>query len=59
MKCGFDQLILFDDERWIIQSDKSEVIHRIIEETMYVSKIFEEWQIIKYLNLSGNAENPR
>lgn len=44
----FDQLILFDDERWKIEWHRSEDIRIIKALTMYVSIIPEEFQIIKY-----------
>lgn len=44
----FDQLILFDDNRWEIEWHRSEDIRTIKALTMYVSVIPEEFQIIKY-----------
>ena len=44
----FDQLILFDDDRWNIETDKSEEIRMIKACTMYASYVPEEFQILKY-----------
>ena len=44
----FDQLILFDDNRWKIEHERSEDIRVIKALTMYVSVVPEEFQIIKY-----------
>lgn len=44
----FDQLILFDDNRWEIEWYRSEDIRIIKALTMYISVIPEEFQIIKY-----------
>ena len=44
----FDQLILFDDDRWKIEWDREEDIRIIKAHTMYVSVVPEEFQIIKY-----------
>lgn len=48
--CGkrFDQLILFDDDRWKIEWHRSEDIRVIKNLTMFLSVIPEEFQIIKY-----------
>lgn len=48
--CGrkFDQLILFDDDRWEIEWHRSEDIRIIKTLTMYISVVPEEFQIIKY-----------
>lgn len=52
----FDQLILFDDERWLIHFEKSRVIQRIVEETMHMSSVAPEWQIIRYLDFNRAME---
>ena len=44
----FDQLILFDDDRWEIEWHRGEDIRIIKALTMYISIISEEFQIIKY-----------
>lgn len=44
----FDQLILFDDDRWYIEFDKMREIYRIVLGTMYISNVPEEFQILKY-----------
>lgn len=44
----FDQLILFDDDRWLIDIHKDETIRMIKACTMYVSNVPEEFQILKY-----------
>ncbi len=44
----FDQLILFDDDRWEIEWHRSEDIRIIKALTMYVSIIPEEFQVIRY-----------
>lgn len=44
----FDQLILFDDDRWKIEWYRCEDIRIIKALTMYASIIPEEFQIIKY-----------
>ncbi len=44
----FDQLILFDDERWLIEFDRAEDIRIIKELTMQLSNVPEEFQILKY-----------
>lgn len=45
----FDQLILFDDERWMIKWERSEFIKRIIERCIsWYSCVPEEFQIIEY-----------
>ena len=44
-----DQLILFDDERWIIKFKRYEFINRIIERCLNgYSCVPEEFQILKY-----------
>jgi hypothetical protein len=44
----FDQLILFDDDRWLIEFDKMREIYNIILGTMYISNVPEEFKILKY-----------
>jgi len=44
----FDQLILFDDERWLIEWKRSEDIRIIKALTMQLSNVPEEFQILKY-----------
>lgn len=44
----YDQLILFDDDRWHILQDKAAAIQAVIEQTLYMSYVPEEFQIIKY-----------
>jgi len=44
----FDQLMLFDDDRWLIMDHKFKEIHEIQECTMYTSNVPEECQILKY-----------
>lgn len=44
----FDQLILFDDDRWNIEIHKEEEIRLIKTCTMYVSNVPEEFQILRY-----------
>ena len=44
----FDQLILFDDNRWMIKKARREDIYKIREFTMYMSNIPEEFQILEY-----------
>lgn len=44
----FDQLILFDDERWLIERDRVEDIRTIKFLTMHLSNVPEEFQILKY-----------
>jgi hypothetical protein len=44
----FDQLILFDDDRWEIKVNKDEVIRMIKNCTMYMSNVPEEYQILYY-----------
>lgn len=44
----FDQLILFDDDRWLIKEDKAKEIRMIKLCTMYISNVPEEFQIIEY-----------
>ncbi len=44
----FDQLILFDDDRWNIKWQRNEDIRIIKALTMYYSIIPEEFQIIEY-----------
>ena len=44
----FDQLILFDDDRWLIDINKYEKINRIIIGTMYMSTVPDEYQILRY-----------
>lgn len=43
-----DQLILFDDDRWLISWDKADIIHEIIKELDIRSRVPEEFQIIRY-----------
>lgn len=44
----FDQLILFDDNRWLIETDKNEEIRMIKVCTMGASDVPEEHQILYY-----------
>ena len=44
----FDQLMLFDDDRWLIKIDKCKDIRRIIAYTMNITNIPEEFQILEY-----------
>lgn len=44
----FDQLILFDDDRWLIETNKREEINNIRHRTMYISNVPEEFQILLY-----------
>jgi len=44
----FDQLILFDDNRWLIETDKNEEIRMIKVCTMGASYVPEEHQILYY-----------
>jgi hypothetical protein len=44
----FDQLILFDDKRWLIMKTKCEDIQRLKEMTMYMSCVPEEYKILLY-----------
>jgi hypothetical protein len=44
----FDQLILFDDDRWEIKVNKEELISMIKNCTMYISNVPEEYQILYY-----------
>ncbi len=44
----FDQLILFDDERWLIEWDRAEDIRIIKALTMQLSNVPKEFQILKY-----------
>ncbi|MSU01900.1 hypothetical protein [Tissierella pigra] len=44
----FDQLILFDDNRWLIEWERSEDIRIIKALTMQLSNVPEEFQILKY-----------
>ena len=44
----FDQLILFDDDRWNIEFDKMREIYNIVLGTMYISNVPDEFQILKY-----------
>lgn len=46
--CRFDQLILFDDSRWLIRWDRAEDIHRILKWAMRLSNIPEKFQILEY-----------
>ena len=45
----YDQLILVDDKRWNILTDKAVEIDQIIEQTMYMSDVPKEFQILHYL----------
>jgi hypothetical protein len=47
----FDQLILFDDDRWLIETEKYNRIREIIDHTMYMSNVPEEFQILHYEDL--------
>lgn len=47
----FDQLILFDDDRWYIKTDKKDEIRMIMACTMYMSNVPEEHQILYYENI--------
>ncbi|MGJ0847439.1 hypothetical protein ACR77J_12180 [Tissierella praeacuta] len=44
----FDQLILFDDDRWLIRFDREEDIRIIKVLTMFDSNVPEEFQILEY-----------
>lgn len=44
----FDQLILFDDDRWMIDFMREEDIRIIKALTMQLSNVPEEFQILKY-----------
>lgn len=44
----FDQLILFDDERWEIEWHREEDIRIIKALTMQLSNVPEEFQVLKY-----------
>lgn len=44
----FDQIILFDDERWHIKFDRAEDIRILKALTLYTSVIPEEFQVIEY-----------
>jgi hypothetical protein len=48
--CGyrFDQLILFDDDRWLIKENKWREIDEIMCTTMHLSCVPEDYQIIFY-----------
>ena len=46
--CRFDQLILFDDNRWLIYSHRNEDIYNIKKFTMMLSNVPEEFQILNY-----------
>lgn len=47
----FDQLILFDDDRWNIEIHKKDEIRMIMACTMYMSNVPEEHQILYYENI--------
>lgn len=44
----FDQLILFDDDRWHIEFDKMKEIGNIMLGTMCISNVPDEFQILRY-----------
>lgn len=44
----FDQLMLFDDNRWLILDKRYKEIHRIKECTMYTSYVPYEHQLLLY-----------
>ncbi len=44
----FDQLILFDDNRWLIYYYRDEDIYNIKKFTMMLSNVPEEFQILNY-----------
>lgn len=44
----FDQLILFDDNRWLIEINKAGYINDIIRHTMYISNVPKEFQVLNY-----------
>ncbi len=46
--CRFDQLILFDDNRWLIYYYRDEDIYNIKKFTMMLSNVPEEFQILNY-----------
>lgn len=48
----FDQLILFDDDRWNIKTHKAEGIRMIKACTMYMSNVPEEFQILRYEDIT-------
>lgn len=49
----FDQLILFDDDRWMIDFMREEEIRIIKALTMQLSNVPEEFQILKYEDIRG------
>jgi len=48
----FDQLILFDDDRWEIDIHRDKTIRMIKACTMYMSDVPEEFQIIRYEDIT-------
>jgi hypothetical protein len=48
----FDQLILFDDDRWQINDKRWHEIREIMESTMYTSYVPEDYQIIYYEDIA-------
>ena len=49
----FDQLLLFDDNRWLIELEREEDIWIIKALTMQLSNVPEEFQILKYEDIRG------
>lgn len=47
----FDQLMLFDDDRWNIEIHKEEEIRMIKTRTMYMSNVPKEYQVLYYEDL--------
>jgi len=44
----FDQLMLFDDNRWLIMDKRYKEIHEIQESTMYMSNVPDDYQVLFY-----------
>jgi len=44
----FDQLMLFDDSRWLIMDKKYKEIHEIQESTMYMTNVPYDYRLLLY-----------
>ena len=49
-----DQLILFDDDRWHIGFDKGKEVNELLDYMKRVSKVPEEFRIIRYEDVRGD-----